>query len=195
MEKALRSLVDRHPEGKFEGIYISSPLQATRKNVLDPNSIGVYVAGGWCNPRYPLRTKETIIVTKWLDERLAKYDDAKDYYETDIDSIIEIIQKCDHDPDKGAELWDKKILSTALEKIKDLKRNKAYIRVSRGRDLNESRRETQGFYTGGEDKLVPGNYVTLFMYKLKESHRGEAVWLPQVRFPEGNYALAFSFDR
>jgi hypothetical protein len=51
METALRNLVDKYPEGKFEGIYISSPLQATRANVLDPNSIGVYVAGGYCNPR------------------------------------------------------------------------------------------------------------------------------------------------
>src|SRR3989344_2829352 len=98
MEKALRELVAKYPKGKFEGIYISSPMKATRSNVLDPNSIGISVAGGWCNPRYPLRTKETAAATKWLDDKLAKYDDSKDYYETDIQSITEMIQKCVADP-------------------------------------------------------------------------------------------------
>lgn len=194
MEKALRELVQKYPEGKFEGIYISSPMRATRSNVLDPNSIGVYVAGGWCNPRYPLRTKETTIATKWLDDKLAGYGENKEFYETTIDDVIEMIQKCPPDPNEGAELWNTKILGAALEKIKTLHGGRAYIRVRRGNDLNAPRRETQGFYTGGEDKLVPEDAVTLFMYRLKESTRGEAVWLPQVRFPEGNYAIAFSFE-
>jgi len=195
MEKALRELVAKYPEGKFEGIYISSPLRATRPNVLDPDSIGVYVAGGWCNPRYPLRTKDTAPATKWLDEKLDNYNDVQDYYEIDIDFVIEIIERCDPDPNEGAELWDRKILKAALEKIKTLKGPKAYIRVRRGNDINASRRETQGFYSGGEDKLVPGDAVTIFMYKLKESYRGESVWLPQLRFPEGNYAIAFSLEK
>ena len=194
MEKALRELVQKYPEGKFEGIYISSPMKATRSNVLDPNSIGIYVAGGWCNPRYPLRTKETATATKWLDEKLAIYDESKEFYETTVDDIIELVQKCPPDPVEGAELWNTKILGASLEKIKTLRGDKAYIRVRRGRNLNASRRETQGFYDGGEDKLVPEDAPTLFMYKLKESARGEAVWLPQVRFPEGNYAIAFSFE-
>ncbi|MFA5829618.1 MAG: Z1 domain-containing protein [Candidatus Gracilibacteria bacterium] len=194
MEKALRELVSKYPEGKFEGIYLSSPMKATRSNVLDPNSIGVYIAGGWVNPRYPLRTKEILPVTEWLDEKFVAYDNANEYFETDIDSIIEIIQKCKHDPDEGAELWNPKTLGAALEKIKTLKGSRAYIRVRRGNDLNAPRRETQGFYSGGEDKLVPEDAVTLFMYRLKESHRGEPVWLPQLRFPEGNYAIAFSFE-
>lgn len=193
MEKALRELVAKYPEGKFEGIYITTPMKATRSNVLDPNSIGVYVAGGWCNPRYPLRSKETAPATAWLDEKLASYDESKEYYETNIDSVIEMVQKCVHDPEEGAELWNTKILGAALEKIKTLRGGKAYIRVRRGNDLNAPRRETQGFYSGGEDKLVPEDAVTLFMYRLKEGRRGEAVWLPQVRFPEGNYALAFNF--
>jgi hypothetical protein len=194
MEKALRELVAKYPEGKFEGIYLASPMKATRANVLDPNSIGVYVAGGWCNPRYPLRTKATAPATQWLDEKLSKYDESKEYYETDIDSVIEMIQKCQADPEEGSELWSAKILGAALEKIKTLKGGKAYIRVRRGRNLNAPRRETQGFYDGGEDKLVPADAPTLFMFKLKESARGEPVWLPQIRFPEGNYALAFSFE-
>src|SRR3989344_1207627 len=72
MEKALRELVSKYPAGKFEGIYIASPVNPTRRNVLDPNSIGVYVAGGYCNALYPLRTNEVTASTEWLDDQLAQ---------------------------------------------------------------------------------------------------------------------------
>ena len=101
-----------------------------------------------------------------------------------------------HDPDVGAELWDQKTIVAALEKIHSLWGDRAYLRVRRGRDLNEPRkRETQGFLTGGEEALVPKDAPTLFIYRLNKSARGVEVWWPQLRFPEGNYVLAFSFDR
>lgn len=195
METALRALIERHPQGEFEGIYLASPLQATRRNVLDPNAIGVYVAGGWVNPRYPLRTPATVEETKWIDEKLAGYDDSKSYEVTDVRSVIELIRKCEADPELGAELWNKKTIVAALEKTEVLKGTRAYLRVSRDRELEARRRETQGFYSGGEDKEVPADAVTLFMYRIKKSAKGEAVWIPQVRFPDGNYAIAFSFDQ
>ncbi|MBX3048888.1 MAG: hypothetical protein KIT46_01140 [Anaerolineales bacterium] len=195
MEKALRDLVSRYPEGKFEGIYISSPLRPTRGNVLDPNAIGVYVAGGYCNPRYPLRNKEIAKDRDWLDQELLPFDDRNEYHPSTIDFIKEIINKCKHDPDEGAEMWDIQTLEVALDKLKTLRGNRAYLRVRTGRNLNEPRRETQGFLTGGEEGLVPSDAPTLFIYRINENDRGEAVWWPQIRFPEGNYALAFSFDR
>jgi len=195
METALRALIERHPQGEFEGICLASPLQATRRNVLDPNAIGVYVAGGWVNPRYPLRTPATAAATQWLDEKLSRYDESKPYYVTDVRSVIELVQKCEADPELGAELWDRKTISAALEKMEVLKGANAYIRVRRDRELEAPRRETQGFYGGGEDKEVPADAVTLFMYRLKKSAKGEAVWIPQVRFPEGNFAIAFSFNQ
>jgi hypothetical protein len=195
METALRALIERHPQGEFEGICLASPLQATRRNVLDPNAIGVYVAGGWVNPRYPLRTSTTAEATRWLDEKLSSYDnDSKPFYITDVSSVIEIAGKCVADPELGTELWNMKTIGAALEKMEILKGAKAYIRVRRNRELEASRRETQGFYSGGEDKEVPADDVTLYMYRLKKSAKGEAVWLPQIRFPDGNYAIAFSFD-
>ncbi len=196
MESALRELVQKYPTGNFEGLYISSPLHATRRNVLDPNSIGLYVAGGYCNPYYPLRTADMTKNTEWLDAQLSEFKDQDDYKETNIDFIIELIQKCNHDPRYGAELWDKKTITAAFEKLKTLFGNKAYIRVRRGRNLNERRRETQGFLTGGEESLVPKDALTLFIYRLNRNDRGDVeVWWPQVRFPEGNYVLAFSFNR
>jgi hypothetical protein len=195
MEKALRELVEKHPKGNFEGIYIASPLHATRRNVLDPNSIGMYVAGSYCNPRYPLRSGAVKQNTAWLDTELAPYGDAKEYHVVNVDFLIRIIEKCVADPEEGADLWNTKTLSAGLEKLKALRGQTAYLRTRRGRDLNEPRRETQGFLSGGEESLVPKDAPALFIYKLKPSKRGAEVWWPLIRFPEGNYALAFSFQR
>jgi len=197
MENALRELVSKYPKGKFEGIYISSPLRATRANVLDPNSIGMYVAGGSYNPAYPLRSELASKNTEWIDNKLARFDGKAKGQETKIDYLIELLGKCVPDPRCGIELWDQKTLSAALEKLKSLRGNKGYIVVRRGRDLREPRRETQGILSGGEESLAPKDAPTLFMYRQTEipAKREIAVWWPQLRFPEGNYVMAFSFNR
>jgi hypothetical protein len=195
MEKALRELVEKHPKGNFEGIYITSPLHATRRNVLDPNSIGMYVAGSYCNPRYPLRSEAVKQNTAWLDTELAPYGDDKEYHAVNVDFLIRIIDKCVADPEEGVDLWNVKTLTAGLEILKTLRGKAAYLRTRRGRDINEPRRETQGFLSGGEESLVPKDGPTLFIYKLKPSRRGAAAWWPLIRFPEGNYALAFSFEQ
>lgn len=194
MEKALRDLVAKHPQGKFEGIYLESPLRATRANVLDPNSIGVYTAGSGVNPKYPLRNGETLARTERLDKKLSAFN-VTGYNETTIDFIVDLIADCLHDPSEGAELWDLKILTVALGKLKGLYGNKAYISVRVNRDLNQPREESQGILSGGEGPAVPADALTLFMYRINESKRGPAVWWPQFRFADGNYAIAFSFDR
>jgi len=197
MENALRELVSKHPKGEFEGIYISSPLRPTRPNVLDPNAIGIYFAGGSYNPAYPLRTEEMQEKTKWLDLKLAKFDDRSNCKEVTVDFLIDLLEKCIPDPRHGVELWDLKTIRSALDELKSIKGNKAYLVVRRGRNLMAVRRETQGILDSGEDKLAPKDAPTLFIYRQNEipGKREIAVWWPQIRFPEGNYALAFSFNR
>lgn len=196
MESALRELVLRYPTGNFEGIYISAPMQATRKNVLDPNSIGMYVAGRSYNPTYPLRTEEMLKNTEWLDAKLARYDGVSAGQETTVDFLIDLLDRCEPDPSYGAELWNKKTIKTALETIKAIQHsNKAYIVIRRGRRAQEPRRETRGILTGGESNLAAEDAPTLFIYRQEATGSEVAVWWPQLRFPEGNYVLAFSLNR
>lgn len=198
MESALRDLVKKHPSGKFEGLYISSPLQATRRNVLDPNSIGYYVAGRMYNPSYPLRTQQVLTHTKSLDTKLADYDGMSSGKPVTIDFLIELLYECKADPAYGVELWEMKTITAALEKLKALYGNKAYLVVRRGRKLETPRRETQGIHADRDevDKLASMDAPTLFMFRQDSTSKGEAeVWWPQLRFPEGNYVMAFSFDR
>lgn len=195
MESALRDLVQKHPRGHFEGLYVSSPLQATRRNVLDPSSIGMYVAGGSYNPRRPLRTKGASQHTTWVDEQLEKFKDTVGSYEVDVSFIQKLLEHCPTDPQYPNEMWNLKTIGAALEKLRSLRGNKAYLVVRRGRALQEARRETQGILTGGEEALAPKNAPTLFVYRQNPTSNEVAAWWPQLRFPEGNYVLAFSFER
>lgn len=197
MENALRELVGQYPKGKFEGIYVSTPLRATRSNVLDPNSIGLYVAGRSYNPAYPLRTKEAQRNSEWLDSRLSDFKDQTRAVEVTIDDVSELLERCVPDHRFAVELWDLKAIKAALVKLKTLRGNRAYLVVRRNRDLREARRETQGILSGGEEALAPTDAPTLFIYRQNEvpGKNEIAVWWPQLRFPEGNYVLAFSFNR
>jgi len=195
METTLRDLLQKFPDGCFEGIYISGAWQATRRNVLDPNSLGLYVAGASYNPVYPLRTSAANKNTAWLNSQLTGIKDTDGYQVTTIDRVLELLDKCEADPKHGAQLWNLESIRAALEMRKTLHGNKAYLVVRRGRNLTQARRETQGILAGGEEALAPRDAVTLFLYRQNATAAGEVeVWWPQLRFPDGNYVLAFSFD-
>ncbi|MBZ5511196.1 MAG: hypothetical protein LAN70_08485 [Acidobacteriia bacterium] len=195
METALRDLLQAYPEGCFEGIYVSGSWRPTRRNVLDPNSLGFYVAGSSCNPAYPLRSTAVERDTAWLDSQFSGIGDDEPFQTITIDRVIELTMRCHHDPAHGAQLWNHEALRAALDMQKQMKGNGAYLVLRRGRNLTQPRRESAGILTGGEEALAPRDAVTLFLYRQNRTAAGEAaVWWPQIRFPDGNYVLAFSFD-
>lgn len=197
MEKSLRDLLKRYPDGCFEGLYISGAWAATRSNVLDPNTIGYYVEGSSYNPSRPLRTKDSKKNTDWLDQQLQNIKDASPCVTITVGRLLELIEKVQVDPKYGAKLWNVKAIGTALEVLKTRsKSDKAYLVVKRNRDLKAVRTERHGIIHGGDEQLAPTDAPTLFMYRANANPAdGEAeVWWPQLRFPDGNYVLAFSFD-
>jgi len=195
METALRDLLEQFPDGCFEGIYVSGAWQPTRRNVLDPSSLGYYVAGSSYNPRYPLRSAAVKKNTAWLDAELRPIKDSDGHKEITVDRVLELLARCEFDPQYGAQVWNPESLRAALDMLKKMRGGKAYLVVRRGRDLRQPRRETQGILAGGEEALAPRDAVTLFLYRQDATPRGEVeVWWPQLRFPDGNYVLAFSFD-
>ena len=195
METALRDMLQRYPDGCFEGIYVSGPWQPTRRNVLDPTSLGFYFAGSSYNPAYPLRDTASKKATSWIDDELVAIKDEEGFKTIGIDRLIELIDRCAPDPDAGFQLWDRKAIKAALEIIRNRRGDNAYLVVRRKRNLTKVRRETQGILDSGEDKLAPRDAPTLFLYRQNVTPTGELeVWWPQLRFPDGNYVLAFSFD-
>jgi hypothetical protein len=196
MEKSLRELIKKYQGGCFEGLYISGKWEPTRSNILDPNTIGYYVEGSSYNPRHPLRTAESKKSTQWLDGQLSSIRDAPPYTVTTVDRLQELISKVEIDPAYGSQLWDLKAIRTALDVLKEKHdSDKAYLVVKRHRDLKAVRTERHGIIQSAEGRLAPMDAPTLFMYRMNATTEGEAeAWWPQLRFPEGNYVLAFSFD-
>jgi hypothetical protein len=196
MEKSLRDLVKKYQDGCFEGLYISGQWAPTRSNILDPNTIGYYVEGSSYNPRHPLRTVESKKATQWLDGQLSNVKDAPPSKTITVQRLLELIEKIEIDPNYGAQLWDIKAIRTALDVLADKnKSEKAYLVVRRDRDLKAIRTERHGIIQSSEATLAPTDAPTLFMYRSNANTDGEAeVWWPQLRFPDGNYVLAFSFD-
>jgi len=194
MEKSLRELLKNRDT--FEGLYISGTWDATRNNVLDPNTIGYYVEGSSYNPRKPLRTASAKTVTSWLDAQLQTFTDAPPCAIITGKRIMEIIEKIEIDPQEGAQLWDLKAIKSALEVLATRnKMDKAYLVVKRNRDLKAVRTERHGIIQSSEAALAPTDAPTLFLYRANANQSGEhEVWWPQLRFPDGNYVLAFSFD-
>jgi hypothetical protein len=200
-ENSLRELLKEFPDGCFEGLYISGAWSATRGNVLDPNSLGFYTGGNSYNPEAPLRTSAAKKMTAWFDAELAAIKDAPPYETVTIARIIELMEKVELNPNYSPQFWDLDAMKTALsvlqQKAKREKKpnsDKAYLVVKRGRDLTGPRGERKGIISGGEETLAPTDAPTLFFYRQKANSGGEEVWWPQLRFPSGNYVLAFSFD-
>ena len=194
MESSLRELLKNRDS--FEGLYISGTWKPTRSNVLDPNTIGYYVEGSSYNPRKPLRTAAAKKNTDWLTQELLSIKDAPPYATITGTKIMELIEKVELDPKEGAQLWDMKAIRSALEVLAHKnKTDKAYIVVKRDRDLKAVRTERHGIIQSSEAALAPKDAPTLFMYHSNANAEGEAaVWWPQLRFPDGDYVLAFSFD-
>jgi hypothetical protein len=195
METSLRDLLKQFPDGTFEGVYISGAWSPTRSNVVDPNTLGFYTAGKSYNPEAPLRTPAVNKLTAWFDEQFTKIKDGPSYQTVTVDRIIELIEKVELDPNSTAQFWNMDAIKTALGVLgKKAKTDKAYLVIKRGRDLVGTRGERKGIISGGEEALAPTDAPTLFMYRQKANAGGEEVWWPQLRFPDGNYVLAFSFD-
>ena len=194
MEKSLRELLKNRET--FEGLYISGTWAPTRSNILDPNTIGYYVEGSSYNPRKPLRTATVKKTTDWLTGELQKVKDAPPYVTISGKRIMELIEKIELDPKEGAQLWDLKAIRSALEILATRnKSDRAYLVIKRDRDLKATRTECHGIIQSSEAVLAPTDAPTLFMYRANANEEGEAeVWWPQLRFPDGNYVLAFSFD-
>jgi len=91
------------------------------------------------------------------------------------------------------EQWNPLAVAESITQFAHLSKQKTgYVYVDRGRDLKESRRETQGVLTGGEASLVPGDKATLFLLRTIDAKGSNAAWWPQIRFPNGQYAFAFA---
>lgn len=192
MERGLRELIAKEPSEHFRGVYIEGTLNPTRRNVLAPGAVGIYSGGGTYNPSQVMRGKETLKPTSKIDAQLNEIVN-KQYKEFNIEEIAELVTLCLPDQSKSERVWDTAAVAASIKQLAEVLQEKTgYIYVDRDRELDATRRETQGVLTGGEAGKVPDNRVALFMLRTKAEGSRNAAWWPQIRFPNGRYAFAFS---
>jgi Z1 domain len=208
-EQALRDVVERYPNEEYRGILIGKNLNATRRNVLNPNNVGAYAAGTSYFPARPLYQRSQIKeTTKQIDQiidPIYSYSRKKTLQIT-IDQMIEIVKLTKSDP-SGSGLWNDDMIITALETLKKDQRynNIAFLVARRNRELSrpeENNWNLRSVLGPGDLDLAkkenPG-YPTLFMYQQEgKSIKGWdeiPFWIPVVAFPDGQYALMFNLEQ
>lgn len=192
MERGLRELIAQSPGEEFRGVYIEGKLNATRANVLAPGAIGVYTGGSIYNPAQVMRDTSSQAATKELDKLLAKISN-KNYARVPLQEMRRIIELTKSDDSESEKVWDPVAVAESISQFASLKKQThGYIFVDRNRGLKEKRRETAGILSGGEDKLVPNDLVTLFLMRTKAEKGMNEAWWPQIRLPAGRYGFAFA---
>jgi Z1 domain/Type III restriction enzyme, res subunit len=192
MERSLRDLIAKKPSEEFRGVYLEGGLHPTRKNVLVPGAIGVYTGGGTYNPAQVVRDDSVAPRTAKLDKLLEGLAD-KTFAAMSIEAIQALIKQTMPDESVAERVWNPSAVAESMGQCAALRHEEiGYVYVDRERDLQESRRETQGVLSGGEAGKVPEDKLTLFILRTKAKGKQHASWWPQIRFPSGQYAFAFS---
>ena len=192
MERGLRELIARRPSEEFRGVYLERGLSATRRNVLAPGSIGVYSGGSIYNPAQIIRDDSARVSTEKIDELLDGLGE-RDYMEMSIADMQGLIGLTMPDQRESERVWDPIAVGESIAQFAKLyQQDSGYVYVDRARELEAARRETQGILTGGESEKVPDDKITLFLLRTKPARGKHPSWWPQIRFPDGQYAFAFS---
>lgn len=192
MERSLRRLISENPDEEFRGIYLKSGLKATRGNVLVPGAVGVYTGGGNYTPAQIVRGPTSNKATQEIDRMLTAVPN-KGHVSLSISEMQRLILLTMPDPEFSQHVWNTDAIAESLKQCAEImKQDSGYVYVDRDRDLREARRESQGVLSGGEVSLVPKDRPTLFLMRTKAHGKNSAAWWPQIRFPSGRYALAFS---
>lgn len=213
-EQALREVIQKYPNRVYRGIKIGKSLNPTRKNVTNPNNIGAYAAGKSYFPTKPKSNREDIgRRTEQIDKVLDNLypGNTGPGVPISITQMIALIKLTVSDP-TGPGLWEDRRMIAALETLKSVSStgDRALLIVRRNRGLNPNESGIIRSYFGGAARgergdvsLADPEIPTLFMFRLrgdapsasdKPGWYGVPFWIPNVRFPDGEYALMFNFE-
>jgi len=192
MEKGLRELIERSPSEEFRGIFLQGNIDSTRRNVLAPGSIGVYSGGNNYNPAQVMRDQNALLSTQKVDKILSSIPN-KQGHAFSIQQLKELISLTVPDESQSEMIWNTHAIVESVVQYASLNhRDDGFVWVDRDRELVENRRETQGILSGGERSNIPDDVIALIMFRTKADGKRSASWWPQVIFPRGAYAFAFS---
>lgn len=200
-ESALRSVIREHPTEEYRGILIGDSVAATRANVLNPLNMGSYAAGTAYFPRRPEYLRSSLgnrvdEVNRITDELYPQ--GTTGAVRITIDMALSLLNLIKSRPKSG--LWDDRKIRMALNTLqRDTQyQNQAYLVVHRDVTRNPKAQENHkidAILGSGHAVAAKFGYPTLFLYRVIGQNWDDInFWVPNLRFPEGTYALIFNLD-
>lgn len=177
-----RILIDQIKHQGINGIQILLPegIKPTRSNVLDTETISI-VTGGM--NFFPISPDERNAPT--IDSILADYNDDKEFYEADIDDVLNILSGLNTtDPSD----WDNEKFMNCARTLKSQRpHTKCNIIVRRNRNISKG----TGTLLAPTDRnlgITLKDSIILTLYRvngdLKNGWSGNPFWIPNIKFPE-----------
>jgi hypothetical protein len=119
---------------QLKPVWVGRKLKPTRSNVLNPAEIDAFTPGSAIFPRDPLwKASEVSKHTEALNKLLTEYKGDDEYYEVDIDFLIQILEHMPSGRCPGYS-WEDKRVKEALRAMKAEGIEKGMLNVRRGKE-------------------------------------------------------------
>lgn len=207
-EEALREVIEKYPNEIYRGIVIGQGVRATRRNVLNPNNVGAFGAGKSYFPHLPIYQQPDVVsITAALDQAIGTLVPSQTTQPLPITvtQAMDILKLTKSDPSGGG-LWEDERILAALEIINREMGDQAYLVVRRMVDVQRNpgipgTDVSRAVLAGGEVARAvrhDGSKPILFMMRLigqrKKNWDEYPLWVPNLRFPDGQYGIMFNFE-
>lgn len=196
-ENELREWLSLLPRATFDPLLIGKGMLPTRKEVLNPNTVGCYVPGRAYTPGpSPFVGFKDVQLTEHLDRILGIPARGRPSLSAEtVDYVLAILSYI-QTPPGGTGRWEDRRIRAALRVLGGLYSNTAYVAVFAGRDLRPN--EKPNVADSDDLNLVPRDFPALLMFRqngrVSRGWAGVPFWIPVVRFPEGRYPVSFNFS-
>lgn len=197
-ETELREWLSTVRQGPIEPQIIPTGMRATRRNVLNPATVGCYVPGHSYAPSLTaFLNYNDLELTEHLDAILGLPGRGSyDLRDISIDDALELLRLIKTDDSKVGR-WDDTRIREALRMLKNAYENKATLVVFSHRRLSPT--EKPNVADSADLRRAPRSYPALLMFRqeglIKDGWPcNTPFWVPVVQFPEGRYPIAFNFS-
>jgi len=190
---------------------LARSLNPARRNVLNQNTVNqrAFIGGSQYFPKQPSSPLSTIrSQTSQLDQILGlqRFPNEQHSYEVSIDEILDVLNFEFATPDGSNGAWNDELIRHAVREIRDdssFPNIANLVIVNRDADIGRSAE------TGVVGAIIPGgagnapygvhrDQLALMMTRIvgqpSKNWYGEPLWIPTIRFPDGNYAFAANYS-
>lgn len=210
-DEGMRQAIGDDPSNiQIKPVWVGPKLKPTRSNVLNPAAIDAFTPGSSIFPRDPLwKTLHIKQHTEALNNLLAEYKGDDEYYEVDIEFLIQILEHLPSGHCPGYS-WEDKRVKEALRAMKAEGIQKGMLNVRRGQkgeglDLsNKIVRPWQGSgfaqseWISKPRRKYPDFPSLIVMYEKGEKERrnwdNQPLYLPTLILPKQKFVLMFNYS-